>query len=67
MNTRMDNCSVVIICDKDYPARVAFSIITKVADEFKSRYSDKWNMLPPLPKEQVWSVCMYVMIACISY
>lgn len=60
VNTRFDNCCGVCICDKEYPARVAFSIITKVADEFKAKYSAKWSTEPMAMVRVLWYLYNYL-------
>ena len=38
----------IIISDKEYPSRVAFSLLNKILDEFLVKFPrDKWNN-PPL-------------------
>lgn len=36
--------SAVIICDKEYPRRVAFAVLNQVLDDFLQRYPrDRWS------------------------
>lgn len=40
--TRVTGISGVMICDYEYPARVAFRVLTKVIGEFLQVYSGEW-------------------------
>jgi synaptobrevin family protein YKT6 len=41
---RAEGIAGVLISDKEYPARVAFSLLNKILDEFVMRFSpDKWH------------------------
>lgn len=43
--TRQTDLSAVVICDKEYPVRVAFAVLSKVLDDFLSKYprADTWT------------------------
>jgi synaptobrevin family protein YKT6 len=51
IHTRRQDLSAVIICDKDYPRRVAYAVLNQVLDDFIQRYPrDRWPSLQfPLP------------------
>lgn len=38
VHVRQDNTAGVVICDSEYPSRVAFSLISKCIDEFQKKY-----------------------------
>lgn len=35
---RMDNVSCVVVCDQEYPPRVAYSLAAQVMDDFQKKY-----------------------------
>lgn len=50
--TRSDHICGVLICDEEYPQRVAYTYILKAMDDFITRFpKDKWN-LAPFPEMQ---------------
>lgn len=42
---RTDGLVAVVIADKEYPLRVAFSFLNKVMDDFEKKYSDSWKKI----------------------
>ena len=43
VHTNLSGLSCVIVCDREYPQRVAFALINRVLEEFVSQYSrDIW-------------------------
>eukprot|EP00456_Euglypha_rotunda_P090130 TRINITY_DN9420_c0_g1_i5.p1 TRINITY_DN9420_c0_g1~~TRINITY_DN9420_c0_g1_i5.p1 ORF type:complete len:228 (+),score=51.51 TRINITY_DN9420_c0_g1_i5:88-684(+) len=40
---RTDGLAGVVIADKEYPLRVAFSFLNKVMSDFEKKYSDAWK------------------------
>lgn len=53
--TSVNGLSAVIVCDKEYPQRVAFALINRVLEEFCSLYSrEVWlSSSKPLPYENL--------------
>lgn len=45
--TNLSGLSSVIICDKEYPSRVAFALINRILDEFAATFPrDVWLTTP---------------------
>jgi len=42
---RQDNLACVVVADKEYPLRVAFSLINKVMADFEKASSGKWQIV----------------------
>lgn len=53
--TSVNGLSAVIVCDKEYPQRVAFALINRVLEEFSALYSrEVWlSSSKPLPYENL--------------
>eukprot|EP00033_Pygsuia_biforma_P002989 GCRY01003290.1.p1 GENE.GCRY01003290.1~~GCRY01003290.1.p1 ORF type:complete len:206 (+),score=32.19 GCRY01003290.1:133-750(+) len=52
VHSRLDGISGVVIADHEYPQRVAFSLLSKLGEEFKKKYSDIYNKVPhPMPQD----------------
>ena len=51
IHTRRADLSAVIICDKDYPRRVAFAVLNEVLDSFiRDVPKDRWASTPTYGK-----------------
>lgn len=54
VHSRQDGMVCIVIADKEYPVRVAFSLITRVVDEFETKYpAGTWTGNPsdtPFPQ-----------------
>ncbi|ORX80672.1 synaptobrevin-like protein ykt6, partial [Basidiobolus meristosporus CBS 931.73] len=49
--TKAEGVSGVIIVDREYPRRVAFSLLSKILDEFMSKYpKNEWNQMRSYPE-----------------
>jgi len=42
---RSDCLSALVIVDKEYPVRVAFSFLNRVLSDFDNKYNDKWKLV----------------------
>eukprot|EP00126_Sphaerothecum_destruens_P004076 Sdes_comp17975_c0_seq2m7231 len=52
VHARSDNLAAVLISDKDYPTRVAFSLITKLIEEFIATFPrNLWGSPSSKPKD----------------
>ena len=55
---RVDGLGACFVADKEYPARVAFTLLSRLLEEFNQKYSAQWNgalqdvflPFPPLDK-----------------
>lgn len=43
MHVHASGLATVAVCDREYPARVAFSVLRAVHDEFVARHSRTWE------------------------
>ena len=45
----MDNLAGVVVADKEYPPRVAFSLVAQVLDDFQVKFNKNvWSIAKPL-------------------
>eukprot|EP00667_Euglena_gracilis_P020475 EG_transcript_22181 len=43
VHKKQDGCAALLICDKEYPSRVAFTFVSKTVADFSEKYRGKWE------------------------